>query len=457
MLAARLRESVILDAADEAIYKASRRASRNLSPLSNSPGAPSLSNSVASVSSSRRESFNMVHEMYETFRWMDEDADLDLRLGLDDYHANLDGVRPPAKNSIVKPTFRRRVSITKAPFGFNPESPKQRRSPSPPPRSPLRPLQPSQSRRRSRTLSIIGPRHTHTHSDSLASIDPNATHYQDPEARLKLRVYLASPQKFDEAIEFGFPSINAVASNPETDKENRPSWRESSREFPPATRNAYIADQRVTYLSDSTMSLYSGERSPRSPLSPASPTSPDPYRLPSIRSQSQDLAPGPARHSPTSSLENAGGKGRSSKASSGEQSHLTRSTPQSGPRNSMSPSHNPQASDASSYTHAAAGSREMTLRMTLTRPDLRADEAILYGWQQGTPTRLVGAGKSPLGGGKVGRGSDEGLLGSEKGEGKEEDGGVVVRGPFGGVDGWGELEREEGLVKRFWKRVVTRG
>ena len=48
-------------------------------------------------------------------------------------------------------------------------------------------------------MALAGPRNTH-------SADSEATYYQDPEARLKLRVYLASPQKFDEAVEFGFPS-----------------------------------------------------------------------------------------------------------------------------------------------------------------------------------------------------------------------------------------------------------
>ena len=40
---------------------------------------------------------------------------------------------------------------------------------------------------------------------SISSIDPEARHYRDPEARSKLRVVLASPQNFDQAVEFGFP------------------------------------------------------------------------------------------------------------------------------------------------------------------------------------------------------------------------------------------------------------
>lgn len=35
-----------------------------------------------------------------------------------------------------------------------------------------------------------------------------------------------------------------------------------------------------------------------------------------------------------------------------------------------------------SYAQLNGTSREMTLRMTLTRPDLRADDELIYGWQQ---------------------------------------------------------------------------
>jgi hypothetical protein len=43
---------------------------------------------------------------------------------------------------------------------------------------------------------------------------PQARYYQDPEARKQLRTYLASPQKFDEALEFGFPSNGTNSVTP---------------------------------------------------------------------------------------------------------------------------------------------------------------------------------------------------------------------------------------------------
>ncbi|RMZ90325.1 hypothetical protein DV736_g2451, partial [Chaetothyriales sp. CBS 134916] len=51
----------------------------------------------------------------------------------------------------------------------------------------------------------VGP--MHQVRPSTASIERQATFYQDPAARMQLRLYLASPSKFDEAVEFGFPSL----------------------------------------------------------------------------------------------------------------------------------------------------------------------------------------------------------------------------------------------------------
>jgi hypothetical protein len=74
--------------------------------------------------------------------------------------------------------------------------------------------------------------------------------------------------------------------------------------------------------------------------------------------------------------------------------------------------------------------------MTLTRPDLRADESTLYGWQGGRN-------RSPLG---------EDILGRPEScsVGKTD-----MKGPFGAIDGWGPVEKENGVVKRLWNRVKT--
>jgi hypothetical protein len=84
-----------------------------------------------------------------------------------------------------------------------------------------------------------------------------------------------------------------------------------------------------------------------------------------------------------------------------------------------------------SYAQAMAGNREMTLRMTLTRPDLRADESTIYGWQ---------ATKSPL--------RDTYLT-------IDDDEKYAVKGPLGGTDGWGPTDKDDGVVKRFWNKVKS--
>lgn len=385
VLAGRLRESVILDAADEAIYKASRRASRNLTPLFDPASPTSTRTSTDSRRSGNDTTSAMAEAMYESFRWMDEEDDLDLKLVLDDYHANLDGFVIPTPNSNRRPSFRRTMSITKMPFGRNSLSSIQ-------PRSPKFEPSPSHSRSKSRTLSLIAPKHAP--QGSISSIDPNATHYQDPEARLKLRVYLASPQKFDEAIEFGFPSMDGVADG--TDKENKAPKR-SSKDI--AVRKSNATDRALSsFLNDDTASLFEDDASMVEPDSPLTP-------------MGIDLGLRPRGVSPTYA--------KGSKTSA-DFSHLA-------PRPTL-------VKQSESYAQAMAGSREMTLRMTLTRPDLRADENTIYGWQ-------TTATKSPL---------REEPLGLDDMDEKYD-----VRGPLGGVDGWGPTEKENGVVKRFWNRVKS--
>lgn len=327
----------------------------------------------------------MVDTVYESFRWMDEEEDLDLKLVLDDYHANLDGAVIPSEDSTWKPSFRRQLSISKMPFN--------KRSPSLHSRPPTSPkLETGHARHRSRALSLIAPRHMP--KASVSSIDPGATHYQDPEARLKLRAYLASPQKFDEAIEFGFPSIDGMAE----DKENCPPRLSADilgrkSQSTEKTRSFFWKDVE-------TSSLFDDDSSGEDPESPLTPMFADSLFRPHQRM----------------SVSAKGGK------SFADFSHLGINKPM-------------LVKQPEPYTsHGLSGTREMTLRMTLTRPDLRADDTMLYGWQSS---------KSPL--------REQSLMleePEEKAEVKPE-----VRGPFGGADGWGAEEKENGVVKRIWNRV----
>lgn len=319
--------------------------------------------------------------MYDTFRWMDEEEDLDLKFVLDDYHANLDGVVIPTADSVMRPSFRRQMSVTKMNFGRNSmSSPLSAKFESPPPTQ----LQ----RSKLRTISLMAPKHGP--KPSIASIDPNAAHYQDPEARLKLRVYLASPQKFDEAIEFGFPSLPSLDSMTSgSSKENSPVTR-ISRDVRRRKQPSCSIDRGNTFFNDDAASVYEDDASMDDPESPVTPSG-------------HDQA---FRHNRGPSI------ARGSRSSSDYLNGILK-----GP--TMVKQHE-------TYSHAMAGSREMTLRMTLTRPDLRADENRIYGWQ---------AAKSNL--------REESPMAEEKSD---------MRGPFGGVDGWGP-DKENGGLKRLWQKV----
>jgi hypothetical protein len=388
MLDGRLQDKVILDAADEAIFKARRRASRNL-PIVDPFSEPSLPTTRLSTSSFRDMNGQMSPEVYESFRWMDEESNLDLRLVLDDYHANLDGAVIPDPSSNRRPSFRRQVSISKIPFGRPSLSSLQPRTP----RSPkAESFTNAQSRQRSRTLSYISPKQ-HAMQNTVVSIDPNATHYQDPEARLKLRVYLASPQKFDEAIEFGFPSLDGMTSG--DDKENRCPVR-SSKDVPNIKKSFASGHSFL----DDTASLFDDDVSMADPESPVTPMAID------------------GGFERRSSITLVGNK---STKSSADYSHLGITKPMLVKQHSEG------------YAQAVAGNREMTLRMTLTRPDLRADESKIYGWQNP---------KSPSN-------RDVGPLIDDLDDKFE------MKGPFGGSDGWGPAEKENGGFKRFWHRVKS--
>ncbi|KAK5010964.1 hypothetical protein LTR28_006647 [Elasticomyces elasticus] len=169
-------------------------------------------------------------------------------------------------------------------------------------------------------------------------------HYQDPEARLKLRLYLATPQKFDEALEFGFPKTEPTTQPPSTVHPQRAASQQKSG-----------SDQHIHLdtAQDSWSSFYSrsedGEDSSSlpdtdSPITPTADTS-SAFPLPTItRSTSSSLDSGLGR--PPLALRD-------------------------------------KSNDR--FAPAVLANREMTLRMTLTRPDLRAPEEQLYGWQNNRP------------------------------------------------------------------------
>lgn len=212
----------------------------------------------------------------------------------------------------------------------------------------------------------------HRSRDSTASLDPSATHYQDPAAKMKLRVYLASPQKFDEALEFGFPSLHQEALHP------------PSR---PRTSPGAVNGQLKTFFSDDTPSLSEDES----------------------RDEQSDYI---RQDSPRTPIDMSFPGGRPSQKSSTDRSSNFR------PR---------VIRDAiESYTYASAADREMTLRMTLTRPELRAIED-----------------------------ADHYLKPSEVNERPLERAPLTAPVNYTGLV-WDELPEEPSRVKRFFKKLKVR-
>ncbi|KAF9879107.1 putative RNB domain-containing protein [Colletotrichum karsti] len=418
------RHDIILDPADEAIYKVRRRASSVVIPddlwsptlsvrpqtMESQPSqrevpkkavaaeqkrpSPKKQTSLPTSPQKKRDSF------YDSFRWLEEDDELDLRLHLDDYHANL-REEVPAPSKQRRPSFRRHLSISKIPFGrtslsmnrpgttqaiaSSPGSPLFANAPSSP-----QATSPGHGRRRSRALSLITPKHSP--QDTVAAFDPEAAHYQDPEARLKLRLYLASPQKFDEAIEFGFPAKEAMC--PEAAKNVRDSKFRRSK--------AALADEPDnlgTFLADDRSSIYSedGSLDSDSPKTPQTMENATALRPPPVKS---DRGYSPAPLSPKPSNE---------------------------------------------FTRGPAETREMTMRMTLTRPDLRAHEDQIYGWQQ----KCCPPGRKSQSNGL--RDEFGAPAFARDGTSKES-----IERQFAAMDQWNAQANDRGVMKRFWNKLYTR-
>jgi hypothetical protein len=172
-------------------------------------------------------------------------------------------------------------------------------------------------------------------------VDPAAAHYKDPDARKKLRQYLASPQKFDEAVEFGFPSQSQ--SPPVVD----PDPFKSSRSTSGNDAQNFLKEDTIEFIDryddpDSDEDDTGSDGGLESPLTPAS---------------IDDIF---------------------------HESRLYGSSIFAGIDSSDLPSLNfnfdQDVCPLVKLPLDPLANREMTLRMTLTRADLRANEEELYGW-----------------------------------------------------------------------------
>jgi hypothetical protein len=242
----------------------------------------------------------------------------------------LDTMGRPSFDYYSSPSnFRRTMSLTSLPVRISTSS-----APVTTDRPPLTRANASWHQR-AHSHSTSGRRSSHAATPPV--FDPEATHYRDPEARKKLRMYLASPQKFDEAVEFGFPSYPGQEPMPHR------------YQLPPITTDARNFSRDMhTFLRDETMSFLQDKDDDGED---------DNNGLDSDGDSMADL------ESPVT-------------PSSTGQSFRFHTRQQPSKNSSLD-------SNGVPLIHPIGGrfNREMTLRMTLTRPDLRADEDQLYGWQ----------------------------------------------------------------------------
>ncbi len=170
--------------------------------------------------------------------------------------------------------------------------------------------------------------------DTAAAAERKPIYYQDPEARAKVKQYLVSPSKFDEVVEFGFPTIPEAAPlqtktshvhfHPGMPHVSADVQRFCSRETPYPTTEEHEAPNHAG--DDDDLSSIADSDGPGTPLD----------------TDALSHYPGRPFSSPTGPF-------------------LTRAPSRSSPQRDL----------ATVAQSLAPSNREMTLKLTLTRPDLR--------------------------------------------------------------------------------------
>ncbi|KAF4123424.1 hypothetical protein GMORB2_6125 [Geosmithia morbida] len=184
-------------------------------------------------------------------------------------------------------------------------------------------------------------------------IDAVATHYQDPGARLTLREYVTSPTKFDEALEYGFPSLTAEA------EAKTAGGIKDVKKPAPLVPNLARSDGNEDNNDNDNKNNSSKNNNNNNDNNNDNDDDDDGSSTHSTVSDSDSPKTPPAAHS----------------------------KPMVSPRLCADPelsssSSPPPPAGAVKRLHSPGQCREMTVRMTLTRPDLRAyGDDVLYAWQ----------------------------------------------------------------------------
>ena len=375
------------DAADLRVFELSKflETARSLPSTRSTASLRTLSTASQTSISTFEALDDMDDSMMDTFNFFDNDDDLDLASTLDDYHRFYALEAGKKKSSNHHPSFRKVMSLSSIPLAAS----RQEQPPPPPPlptkysvtatptpqqaTSPLTPTFLTHSPNFSRPA----PNLPHKANASTTNLDPTPTYYQDPSTRLKLRIF-ASPQKFDEAIEFGFPSMDDADTQPMS----RPSL---SQPRPSLSQPRPSLSTERPSLSIARPSLSKTRQYATAPPSSTagqtflddSPSVID--GLDSAWDDEDDTQSLPERNSPYTPQD-----------SHFDETYLLSPSvaSYSSPPSTFGPTHkefapfqskpNLRHDPAEPLAQVLAGTRDMTLRMTLTRPELRVDEKELY-------------------------------------------------------------------------------
>lgn len=199
-------------------------------------------------------------------------------------------------------------------------------------------------------------------------------YYQDPEARMKLKLLLSSPQDFEEVIEHGFPASPTTPMSPSTPHFSR---RRAATGTISASAKASSDVQR--FLRNDILSLFDDHDGDfeREVLAAAEEASHDDDT--SVGDMDSPITPQDAESI------------RPLRMHHGISDNPTFFFPESVTSESKSRHSSSRHAPESSFDMPAGAPwppREMTLRMTLTKPELRAPEEVLYGAHGADPLAL---------------------------------------------------------------------
>ncbi|KAL9621010.1 MAG: hypothetical protein Q9160_004528 [Pyrenula sp. 1 TL-2023] len=339
----RNRDDVILDAADEKLYRLGQHANQTTTsvlPKSDANSKQAIKINTRPMEGHQRSAdVDMKDLMGDSFRWLDDEDDIDLTL--DDYRPQTTHEAKPSldisNTPRSRPSFRRTFSLSSITFGRNSGS-SQRLSESEFPRRTSFSFAPSATKPIIPITHSPGSTSRPQTQQRFDAIDPSAKHYQDPDARRKLRVYLASPQKFDEAVEFGFPSLKA-------------GHKDQPKVTLEASKNTSVSNEisSRSFLDDDVVSFPGGEP-PGADHDDASVAESDSPKTPDDSHQrDNEIDPSPSKKFPTVS-----------------------------PDSTNTPRPRLVGMRTEPYATEPMANREMTLHMTLTRPDLRTTSTDVF-------------------------------------------------------------------------------